>query len=119
MLFFLASDLARNNPIPAYKGIYDALRTMYRKEGFYSLYRGVIINIIAGSVANSIFFYIYTDGKRRYNYDPSHPYSWKTIFISWRAGLASMAITTPLWTIKTRLVLYREHTGITVYKYLN
>jgi hypothetical protein len=72
------------------------------------------MNIIAGSVANSIFFYVYTDGKKRYNYDPDNPYSWKVIWISWRSGLVSMAITTPLWTVKTRMVLYKEQTGITV-----
>lgn len=72
------------------------------------------MNIIAGSIANSIFFYVYTDGKRRYNYDSTNPYSLKTIFISWRAGLAAMAVTTPLWTVKTRLILFKEKTHIKV-----
>jgi hypothetical protein len=36
---------------------------MYKTEGFGSLYRGVIINAVAGSIANSIFFYVYNDGK--------------------------------------------------------
>ena len=106
--FHLANDLARNNPIPAYKGIYDAIISMYRTEGFRSLYRGVFMNICAGSLANSIFFYVYTDGKKRYNYDHNNPYSMKVIWISWQSGLVAMAATTPLWTLKTRLVLYRE-----------
>jgi len=84
------------------------------EEGFSVLYRGVLINIIAGSVANSIFFYVYADGKKRYNYDPNHPYSLKTVFISMRAGLTSMFITTPMWTMKTRLALYKEQTGVSV-----
>ena len=65
--------------------------------------------MVAGSLANSIFFYVYSDGKHRYNYDPSKPYSLTTILISMRAGLVSMFMTAPLWTIKTRMVLYREH----------
>ena len=81
---------------------------MYKHEGLSALYRGVFINIFAGSIANSIFFYVYTDGKKRYNYDPNNPYSLKTILISLRAGLVSMAATTPLWTIKTRLALFKE-----------
>ena len=68
-LICIANDLAKNNPIPQYRGIQDALLKMLKEEGFYSLYRGVLINMVAGSIANSIFFYAYTDGKKRYNYD--------------------------------------------------
>ena len=84
------------------------MNTICKEEGFFSLYRGVIINLIAGSIANSVFFYVYQDGKKRYDYDPKHPYSLKTIMISMRAGLVSMFVSAPLWTIKTRMVLYRE-----------
>jgi hypothetical protein len=86
------------------------------EEGFPVLYRGVLVNMIAGSIANSIFFYVYSDGKRRYHFDPNHPYSFKTILISLRAGLASMFLTTPMWTVKTRLVLFKEETGVSVSK---
>lgn len=48
---FQASDLASNNPIPKYKGIYDAIKSMYLQEGLASLYRGVMINLIASSIA--------------------------------------------------------------------
>lgn len=84
------------------------MNTIYKEEGFFSLYRGVIINLVAGSIANSVFFYVYQDGKTRYDYDPKKPYSLKTIMISMRAGLVSMFVSAPLWTIKTRMVLYRE-----------
>lgn len=79
------------------------------------MYRGVIINALAGSIANMVFFYVYSDGKKRYNYDPSKPYSMTTVLISLRAGLVSMFITTPLWTIKTREVLYREQFNVPNY----
>ncbi len=68
-MLYTASDMAKNNPIQAYSGIFDALTRMYRYEGFRSLYRGAMVNIFAGSLANSIFFYVYTDGKTRYSYD--------------------------------------------------
>jgi len=114
-LRFQASDQAKNNPIPQYRGIYDALRTMYQVEGMASLYRGAFVNIVAGSFANFAFFYVYSDGKIRYDYDPSQPNSWTTVLISLRAGVASMMLTTPMWVVKTRLALYREasHTGAT------
>ena len=48
---FQAADLASNNPIPHYKSIIDALISMYKTEGITSLYRGVLVNLLAGSVA--------------------------------------------------------------------
>ena len=66
------------------------------------------MNMFAGSLANSLFFYVYTDGKKRYNYDPSKPNSWTTVIISLRASLVSMIVCCPFWAIKTRLGLYRE-----------
>ena len=87
---------------------------MVRQEGFGTLYRGVLMNVVAGSVANSIFFYVYTDGKKRYHFDPQHPYSFKTVLISLRAGLVSMLLTGPMWAVKTRVILCKEHHGLSV-----
>ena len=81
---------------------------MYIKEGFLSLYRGCLVNILAGSLANSIFFYVYTEGKQRYNFDASQPNSLTTIWISMRAALVAQALTCPFWVVKTRLALYRS-----------
>lgn len=88
-LRFQAVDRASNNPIPPYLGIWDAMKTMYKSEGFLSLYRGVLLNVIAGSFANSIFFYVYADGKKRYGFDPNNPQGWTTIMISLRAGVVA------------------------------
>ena len=107
-LRFQAVNNSSNNPVPTYKGLFDAIKTIYVKEGIPALYRGVFINIAAGSLANSIFFYVYADGKNRYNFDPNKPYSMTTMLISYRAGICAMAITTPFWTVKTRLALYQE-----------
>ena len=80
----------------------NGLKMMYREEGLSALYWGVVVNTIAGSIANSVFFYVYNDGKKRYDFDPNKPYSFTTLFIALRSGLCSMLITTPFWTIKTR-----------------
>ena len=82
---------------------------MYRHEGLISLYRGALVNIVAGSFANSIFFFVYTDGKHKYGYDPAKPEAWKTVIISWRASVVAMICTTPMWVVKTRLALYKEN----------
>jgi hypothetical protein len=110
----IAANEAKNNPIPQYRGIIDALSKMQKAEGFRTLYRGVFMNVVAGSIANSVFFYVYTDGKKRYAYDPKRPYSLTTVLISMRAGLASMFVTSPMWTVKTRVILCKEYSGISV-----
>ena len=66
----------------------------------------MVLNAGAGALANSIFFYVYVDGKKRYNIDPNNPYSYKTILNSYQSGICSMVITTPLWTVKTRVALF-------------
>lgn len=109
---FMAGNNASNNPVPAYKGIWQALRHMYASEGLGALYRGMTMNIFAGSLANSLFFYVYADGKKKYEYDANRPYSWKTLVISYRAGIASMLVTTPFWTVKTRMVLFQEYQSL-------
>ena len=62
---------------------------MWAEEGFKSLYRGALVNIIAGSLANSIFFFVYAEGKTRYGFDSNSPGEWKTIFISLRAAIVA------------------------------
>ena len=66
------------------------------------------MNIIAGSLANSIFFWVYADGKSRYNFNANRPGDWTTIFISIRAAIVAQVLTIPFWVVKTRLALYKE-----------
>ena len=66
---FQANNQAKNNPIPAYRGISHALLHIYKTEGVASMYRGVCLSLAAGGLANSVFFYLYADGKKVYNYD--------------------------------------------------
>ena len=55
---------------------------------------------------NSIFFYVYNDGKRRYGFDPEDKV--KTGLISFRASLAGMIFTMPILVVKTRMALSRN-----------
>ena len=93
--------------IQGYRRRSHTLLGIYRAEGMSFLYQGVCMIISADLLANSIFFYLYANGKKRYGYDQSNPYGIKGVFISYRAGLASMFVTAPLWTIKTRMVLLK------------
>ena len=81
---------------------------MYAENGFMTLYRGAMINIFAGSIANAIFFSVYADGKRRYVKEGDSVKGLNTALVSLRAGVVSMICTTPMWVVKTRLALYKE-----------
>ena len=65
------------------------------------------MNIIAGSLANSIFFFVYADGKARYEFDSNSPWELKTVFISLRASIIAQVLTIPFWVVKVRLALYK------------
>lgn len=68
---------------------------IYRTEGLRALYRGVYITMFTSSLNKFIFFYVYTEGKTRYNYDPNNPKSWTGLFISARASLVAKTVGTP------------------------
>lgn len=63
---------------------------MYRQEGLISLYRGVLVNIVAGNIANFIFFGMYANGKVAYGYgDGQKLEGWPLAMISLRAALVA------------------------------
>mmetsp|Transcript_9764 Transcript_9764/g.16441 ORF Transcript_9764/g.16441 Transcript_9764/m.16441 type:complete len:151 (-) Transcript_9764:290-742(-) len=52
---------------------------------------------------------MYQDGKKRYGYsEQGKPSAYETLFISLRANFVTMLATTPMWTVKTRMVLFQE-----------
>lgn len=63
-----ANDGHVNNHLPYYKNVWDVFRQMYRNEGLTAFYRGVYINMIGNTMSNMLFFTLYADGKKRYNY---------------------------------------------------
>ena len=65
-----------------------------------------MLNGFAGSTANAVFFYFYQDGKKRYKVENRDPTSLEIMAVSFRASVISMVTTTPMWTTRTRLVLY-------------
>lgn len=66
------------------------------------------MHAFAHSTGNAVFFYVYQDGKKKYNLSNNDPHSLEIIGVSIRAGIASMVTTLPLWTVKTRVVLFQE-----------
>jgi hypothetical protein len=105
---FQCNDGALNNPVPEYLGIRHAFKTMYGEEGFKTLYRGVYIHFIGNALASGIFFFVYGYGKKHYDLENKSPFSPLTLWISALAGIASAGGVTPIWVLKTRIILYRN-----------
>lgn len=102
----MANNQAKNNPVPVYRSIPHALKTIYQTEGFNTLYRGFGTSLAAGVTTYGMFFYIYADGKKRYGFDKDKPHKLKHLGLSFRAGVVSMLVAAPFWTIKTRMALF-------------
>jgi len=101
-----ANDGMKNNHLPKYDGVIDTFKTMYRNEGFVSFYRGLFVNILANAVSGGIFFGLFADGKKRYNYERETAPLWLTSWIALRAGFVTMTLVNPIWCIKTRVTLH-------------
>ena len=70
---------------------------------------GTIATTAANSISGGIFFYVFEDGKKAYNYHRDTASVWLTMLISLRAGTVTMVLTNPIWWIRTRLILcYNE-----------
>ena len=102
----MANNQAANNPVPVYRNIPHALKSIYSSEGLNALYRGFGTSLAAGVTTYGTFFAIYADGKKRYGFDKDKPHKLKHIGLSFRAGIVSMLIAAPFWTIKTRMALF-------------
>jgi len=91
--------------------VFDVFKRMWREEGIVAFYRGVYINMIGNCMANILFFTIYADGKKRYNYSRETSSLGLTTFISMRAGFLTMLVTNPIWVLKTRTMLHHNEKG--------
>lgn len=106
-----ANDGMKNHHLPKYQGVIDTFKTMWAKEGLVAFYRGMFVNIAANAVSGGLFFGIFADGKKRYNYDRETSPLWLTIWISLRAGLVTMTFVNPIWCVKTRVTLHWNEKG--------
>jgi solute carrier family 25 (mitochondrial folate transporter), member 32 len=103
----IAGDGHSKNYIPHYKNSKQAIVSIYRTKGFLNLYKGSHVTLFS-SVAWSLYFYIYEKAKQRYSkIKDTHPNSYKFLVAS-EAAILSRILTSPLWTIKTRLILQQN-----------
>ncbi|KAI1339263.1 mitochondrial carrier protein rim2-like protein [Xylariaceae sp. FL0016] len=87
------------------------LRDVYRIEGYRALFKGLGPNLIGVVPARSINFYVYGTGKRAYSqwtgWEPENPAVHLASAVT--AGIATGTATNPIWLVKTRLQLDKNH----------
>jgi solute carrier family 25 folate transporter 32 len=103
----IAGDGYSKNFIPRYNSIREATKSLYSSQGFLSFYRGSHVNLFS-SISWSIYFYIYSLSKSAHSdLIESYPNIFKLLTAS-EAAILSRIITSPLWVVKTRLILQRN-----------
>uniref|UniRef100_A0A6M2DLP2 Solute carrier family 25 member 32 n=1 Tax=Xenopsylla cheopis TaxID=163159 RepID=A0A6M2DLP2_XENCH len=103
---FAVND-GRTKSVPRYNGLSGAFSTIFKQEGLRGLYRGVAPNIWGSGTSWGLYFLFYNTIKT-YTQDgnslvPLSPTA--HLIIAAQAGTLSLAITNPIYVIKTRLCL--------------
>lgn len=103
----IAGDGYSKNFLPRYKTIKEACTDIYKTSGFLSFYRGCHVNAFS-SIAWTLYFYIYDISKKRHkSIEGTYPTLFKLLTAS-EAAVLSRVLTSPLWVIKTRLILQKN-----------
>ncbi|XP_013787487.1 mitochondrial folate transporter/carrier-like [Limulus polyphemus] len=92
---------------PQYKGLVHAVSTILKEEGARGLYRGVTPNCWGAGTAWGFYFFLYNaikawmlEGTSKTNLGPG-----RHMLAAAEAGILTLAITNPVWVVKTRMCL--------------
>ncbi|XP_050095693.1 mitochondrial folate transporter/carrier isoform X1 [Anopheles aquasalis] len=103
---FAVND-GRTASVPQYRGLTSAFLTIFRQEGFRGLYKGVTPNMWGSGSAWGFYFMFYNtiktwiqDGNTAQPLGPS-----LHMLAAAEAGVLTLAMTNPIWVVKTRLCL--------------
>jgi len=95
----------KRNLVPKYKSIAQALMEIGKTEGMRGLYRGVVLSAMSSNAAKFIFFGLFGMEKQRYENKFGKKSQMAIVFASLEASIIATVLTSPLWVIKTRLIL--------------
>jgi solute carrier family 25 folate transporter 32 len=92
---------------PKYIGLRHGFSTVLRHEGFKGLYKGVIPNVTGAATAWGFYFLFYNTIKtNRQGGNPKLQLSpGSHLMAASVAGVVTLALTNPIWVVKTRLCL--------------
>lgn len=90
---------------------FQILFAIPRVEGFRALFKGLGPNLIAVVPARAINFYVYGNGKRLISnwFNAGQEAWWCHLGAAATAGIATGTATNPIWVVKTRLQLDKQH----------
>ncbi|XP_059613601.1 mitochondrial folate transporter/carrier [Phlebotomus argentipes] len=103
---FAVND-GRQATIPQYRSLSGAFSTIFRQEGFRGLYKGVTPNIWGSGSAWGFYFLFYNTIKTWIQGGNTHIALGPTMHMiaAAEAGILTLAMTNPIWVVKTRLCL--------------
>jgi len=92
---------------PKYLGLRHAFRTVFAQEGFRGLYKGVTPNLAGAASAWGLYFLFYNNIKTNLQGgDPKVQLSpGSHLLAASTSGVITLALTNPIWVVKTRLCL--------------
>ncbi|AQZ13098.1 RIM2 (YBR192W) [Zygosaccharomyces parabailii] len=90
-----------------FKETFGILGSVYRQEGFTSLFKGLGPNLVGVIPARSINFFTYGTTKDIYSryFNNGQEAAWIHLMAAATAGWTTSTVTNPIWMIKTRLQL--------------
>lgn len=94
-----------------FRETFQLLFSIHRVEGWRALFKGLGPNLTGVVPARAINFYSYGNGKRiiSQTFNHGHDAAWVHICAAVNAGIITGTITNPIWVIKTRLQLDKNH----------
>ncbi|KAI2797831.1 hypothetical protein BLOT_015251 [Blomia tropicalis] len=92
---------------PQYTGLTNAVVTIFRQEGIRGFYRGVTPNCWGAGASWGFYFLFYNSIKSHMSRDLPNQILGPTqhIIAACEAGALTLALTNPIWVVKTRLCL--------------
>ncbi|SCW03610.1 LAFE_0G14268g1_1 [Lachancea fermentati] len=90
-----------------FRETFGIISSVYRQEGFRSLFKGLGPNLVGVIPARSINFFTYGTTKQLYSqhFNNGEEAPWIHLLSAATAGWATSTLTNPIWLIKTRLQL--------------
>jgi len=87
-----------------YTSVPDAIRQIYRTEGFRALYSGLGSDTIATLISNFVYFYVYMALRQRKEHRRSSGQlsTFQELFLGAEAGIISRFFTAPIHVVTTR-----------------
>jgi len=92
---------------PNYRGLGNAVTTIFKEEGIFGLYRGVTPNYV-GAGASWGFYFLFYNAIKAWMLERSSKKALNAgshMLAAAEAGLVTLLITNPIWVVKTRMCL--------------